>query len=462
MSVQVTAATAHRVLLQLHGDRRTVALLLVVPGLLLALTNRMFDSQPDFNRVGLSLLGIFPFTTMFLVTSVAMLRERTRGTLERLLSTPLVKLELLLGYGIAFAVAATAQALVTAAIAYGPLGLYTPGAPIWVVGVAVLSAVMGTSLGLLSSAFATSEFQAVQFMPAVVMPQVLLGGLFVPREQMAPWLERVSDLLPLTYDIDALQEVGRTAVVTPELLGDLVVMIGVTVLALALAAGTLRRRAGGLPRNTGRTVAAVLATALALGAFFAAAYWAAGRDVVSTDDARIDGDRITLLAPASGVLVGWQGSEGSLLRRGQIVGRIRSTTSSGHILSVLRAPADGTIARADVTEGGLVAEGATLAVAFDPSAVYVTALVEETDVAGILSGQRVVMDADALPGVTLFGRVRDVGAATDAQSSATPTDNLTGVFQRVTQRVPVRIWITGPVPEILVPGMSVTVHIHRD
>src|SRR5690242_15833384 len=165
--------------------------MLIVPSLLLVLTNQMFNSRPAFDRVALLLLGIFPFTTMFLITSMAMLRERTSGTLERLLTTPMAKLDLLLGYGIAFAVAATAQAGVTCATAYWLLGLYTPGSPWLVVGIAVLGAVLGMALGLLSSAFATSEFQAVQFMPAVVMPQILLAGLFVPRTQMAGWLQGI-------------------------------------------------------------------------------------------------------------------------------------------------------------------------------------------------------------------------------------------------------------------------------
>src|SRR5262249_50740465 len=160
-----------------------VGLMLVVPSVLLVLTHEMFDSKPGFDRIALPLLGIFPFTTMFLITSVAMLRERTSGTLERLLTTPMSKLDLLLGYGIAFALAAPAQAVITCGTAYGLLGLYTPGNPGLVVGIAIASAVLGMALGLLCSAFATSEFQAVQFMPAVVLPQTLLGGLFVPREQ---------------------------------------------------------------------------------------------------------------------------------------------------------------------------------------------------------------------------------------------------------------------------------------
>src|SRR3954454_6418721 len=169
LSPRLTAATTVRVLRQLRHDRRTIAMMLVLPSALLGLLWLLwkdlptFPGQPGlFDRVGLTMLGIFPFVVMFLVTSIAMLRERTSGTLERLLTTPLGKLDLLLGYGIAFALAATVQGLVTCATAYWLLDLHTSG-PAWlVIVVAVADAVLGMALGLWVSAFARSEFQAVQ------------------------------------------------------------------------------------------------------------------------------------------------------------------------------------------------------------------------------------------------------------------------------------------------------------
>ena len=153
----------------------------------------------------------------------------------------MAKLDLLLGYGVAFAVAATAQAAVTCGTAYGLLGLYTPGSPWLVAATAILGAVLGMALGLLSSAFATTEFQAVQFMPAIVFPQILLCGLFVDRASMAGWLRGISDAFPLTYAYEALAHTaantldGRFAV-------DVAVVCGCIVLALAFGALTLRRR----------------------------------------------------------------------------------------------------------------------------------------------------------------------------------------------------------------------------
>ncbi|GIE96932.1 ABC transporter permease [Paractinoplanes rishiriensis] len=243
MSIRITLATTGRILRQLRHDRRTVALLIVVPAVLLTVLYFMYDGSPStFDRVALIMLGVFPFTTMFLVTSIAMLRERTSGTLERLLTTPLGKIDLLFGYGLAFSLAAAVQGAVATAGAYWLLGLDTTGSAGLVVLIAVVNAVLGVALGLLCSAFARTEFQAVQFLPVVVVPQILLCGLFVPRAQMVGWLEAISGALPLTYAVDALIEVGRSVEATATMWRDVTIVAGAAVIALILAAATLRRR----------------------------------------------------------------------------------------------------------------------------------------------------------------------------------------------------------------------------
>jgi len=244
VSLHVTAATALRVLRQLRRDPRTLALLLVVPPALITLFRYVLDAHPDtFDRVGGPMVGIFPFTTMFVVTSIAMLRERTTGTLERLMTLPLAKLDLLLGYGVAFAVMATIQASVTSFVAFGLLGLDIHGSVAVVILFAIANAVLGMALGLFTSAFARTEFQAVQFLPAVVFPQILLCGLIVPREDMAAVLRYVSYVLQLTWAFDGLSHAvagGSPGIVVR----DAAIVLGVTVLALALGATTLRRRTG--------------------------------------------------------------------------------------------------------------------------------------------------------------------------------------------------------------------------
>jgi ABC-2 type transport system permease protein len=242
MSAAATLATAVRILRQLRNDPRTVGLLLLVPVLLLTLLRYVYDARPAvFDAVGGPLLALFPFTTMFLVTSVAMLRERTTGTLERLLTMPMRRSDLLAGYAAAFGAVAVVQTALASAVAFGPLGLDVTGSRGLVVLLAVLDALLGTALGLLMSAFARSEFQAVQFLPAVVLPQLLLCGLFAPRSAMAAPLQWLSDVLPLTYAVDGMQLLA-TQSASGTVARDVVVVSGASVLALTLAAASLRRR----------------------------------------------------------------------------------------------------------------------------------------------------------------------------------------------------------------------------
>jgi ABC-2 type transport system permease protein len=242
-SGRATLATAGRVLSQLRHDPRTIALLLVVPVVLLTLFKYVYDDSPlIFNRIGPIMLGMFPFITMFLVTSIAMVRERTSGTLERLLTTPLGKLDLLLGYALAFGLAALVQASLAAVVAIGPLGLRVQAGGGVVVGLAVVNALLGMALGLFLSAFASTEFQAVQFMPAAVLPQVLLCGLLAPRDEMNAVLHGISDVLPMTYSVDALQQAATSTGITGTMVADTLVVVGCILAALSLGAATLRRR----------------------------------------------------------------------------------------------------------------------------------------------------------------------------------------------------------------------------
>jgi ABC-2 type transport system permease protein len=240
--LRATAAVAARVLTQLRRDPRTLALVIGVPCLLETLLKELFAGRSSvFQHVGAPLLGLFPFVTMFLVTSITMLRERISGTLERLMALPLGKLDLLAGYGAAFAVLAAVQAAIVSALAFGLLGLNVEG-PRWIVAaLAVSNAVLGSALGLCVSAFAQTEFQAVQFMPAMVFPQILLSGLFVSRDAMATWLRWISDALPLTYAYDALARTSADAL-DARFAADVGVVAGGIALALALGAATLRRR----------------------------------------------------------------------------------------------------------------------------------------------------------------------------------------------------------------------------
>jgi ABC-2 type transport system permease protein len=240
---RILFAVAGRVLTQLRRDHRTAAMLLVLPCVLMTLLWWMFqDLAGDlFDQFGPALLALFPFIVMFLVTSVTTLRERSSGTLERLLAMPMGKLDFLGGYAVAFGVVAAVQAALAVTLSVGPLGLSVAG-PVALLGVvAIADAVLGTALGLFVSAFARTEFQAVQFMPLIVIPQILLCGLFVPRDSLPDFLRVVSNLLPLSYATDAMQTLVTTSA-TAEVWQDLGVVAAFAVAALGLGAATLRRR----------------------------------------------------------------------------------------------------------------------------------------------------------------------------------------------------------------------------
>ncbi|KAB1862399.1 ABC transporter permease [Microbacterium algeriense] len=235
-------ATAGRVLAQLRHDPRSIALMLVAPSLLVGLFAWLFSDQEGvFDRFGGAILALFPFIVMFLITSITTLRERRSGTLERLMTTPLEKADFILGYALAFGVMALLQAVITVSFAVGVCGLGVEG-PLWQLGlVAIVDALLGTALGLLASAFAQTEFQAVQFMPLLVFPQIILGGLFMPRDQMPDVLYAISDWLPLSYAIDTINAVtaGEEGW---DVFGPLLIVVAFAVGALVLASLTLRRR----------------------------------------------------------------------------------------------------------------------------------------------------------------------------------------------------------------------------
>ncbi len=243
MNPRITLAVATRVLTQIRRDHRTAAMLLVLPCLLMTLLWWMFQDSPVafFDRLGPGLLALFPFIIMFLVTSVTTLRERSSGTLERLLAMPMGKLDFLVGYAIAFGVVAAVQSALAVALSVGLLDLDVQG-PVWLLTVvAIADAVLGSALGLFVSAFATTEFQAVQFMPAFVVPQILLCGLFVARDQLPAVLEEISNVLPLSYATDAMQTLVRTSA-TGDVWQDVGIVTAFALAALGLGAATLRRR----------------------------------------------------------------------------------------------------------------------------------------------------------------------------------------------------------------------------
>jgi ABC-2 type transport system permease protein len=244
MTPRRTLATANRVLQQLLHDHRTLALMFVMPLVLLGLLKWIYSSSPQvFDTIGPALLGIFPFIIMFLTTSTVTLRERKSGTLERLLTMPIGKLDILFGYSIAFGVLAVFQAVLATLVATRVYGLDIAGPEVFLVLVALSDAILGTMLGLLASAFARTEFQAAQFMPAFILPQLLLCGLLVPVDLLPRALEIVANALPLTYAVEAMQQVARETAVSGDMITDVFTVQAFALVAVLLGAATLRRKA---------------------------------------------------------------------------------------------------------------------------------------------------------------------------------------------------------------------------
>jgi ABC-2 type transport system permease protein len=224
VNTSILLATTARILNQFRHDHRTVALMILMPSLLLTLLRFVFNTEAAFSRAAPALLAVFPFAIMFIVTSITTLRERTTATLERLMTMPIAKLDLLFGYALAFGIVALVQVLVAVGVSLTWLGLEIGGSVWLLVVIAGLDALLGTALGLF------------------VMPQVLLCGLFAPRETMTPVLEWLSNVMPLSYAVDALTAVTTSSDITAELLRNLAIVAACGLLALVLGAVTLRRR----------------------------------------------------------------------------------------------------------------------------------------------------------------------------------------------------------------------------
>jgi len=241
--LRATSATAGRILQQLLNDKRTIALMFLAPTVLMSLLAWVFSNNDRmFNSIAPALLGVFPFVIMFLITSITTLRERTGGTLERLMTMRISKADIIVGYALAFGIFGIVQSIITSSVAIYWLGMDVAGPQWFVIVVAIADTLLGVALGLLASAFARTEFQAVQFMPAFIFPQLIVCGLFVPLAQLPDALNTAAYWLPLTYAVDALNGVVTNVDITGDMWRDIWVVCCFIIAALALASLTLRRR----------------------------------------------------------------------------------------------------------------------------------------------------------------------------------------------------------------------------
>ncbi len=226
----------------------------------------------------------------------------------------------------------------------------------------------------------------------------------------------------------------------------------------AAAPGSPRRR---LRRSIRIALIVIAIVALLAGGGFGVSYFLNARNYVSTDNAQIDGDQISINAPATGTLLDWTATQGATVHQGQIVGRIEIQDGFAAPQMPIKVPSDGTVAVDNGVVGTYVTTGTPLAVAYNLDNIYVTARVDETDVRAVHPGQIVDIDVDAYPNAHITGRVVKIQSGAAAVFSLFPQSNAQGNFQKVTQVIPVKITLTSPPSVDLVPGMNVTVHIHK-
>ncbi|MCH8310203.1 MAG: ABC transporter permease [Chloroflexi bacterium] len=242
MSPDRTLAIAERIIRQIVKDRRSIALIIVAPVIVMALVGfSLIDQKPVLNRVAPGLLGIFVLFFTFLLTGVAFLRERAQGTLERLMTTTVARADILVGYLLGFLLFATIQAAVILTFTIFALRIQYQGNVFEIVAVLMLVVLVAVNLGIFVSTFARNEFQVVQFIPIVMAPQIFLSGVIVPTDQMPVVMEAISVVLPLTYAVEALRGIMVMGQSLSDVWTDLVVLAGFGVGLLIAAVITLRR-----------------------------------------------------------------------------------------------------------------------------------------------------------------------------------------------------------------------------
>jgi multidrug resistance efflux pump len=216
-----------------------------------------------------------------------------------------------------------------------------------------------------------------------------------------------------------------------------------------------------LKRSTRIALIIILVFAVVTAAGFGASYFLNARKYVSTDNAQIDGDKIPINAPTGGILAHWTANRGVAVHRDQIVGRIEIMGGFAQPLTPIRAPDNGTVAIDNGIDGTYVTIGTQLAVAYDLNRIYVTARVDETNISAVGLGQVVDVHVDAYPHLSLTGRVQEIQSGAASAFSLFPQNNSTGNFQKVTQVIPIKIALDNLPNVDLVPGMNVTVYIHK-
>ena len=236
---------AGRIIRQLIRDRRTIAMIVVVPVVIMTLIGLSFPEEGILDYIAPALLATLALFFSFLLTGISFLRERSQGTMERLMASPVSRLDIVVGYLFGFFIFALTQTLIIVLFTIYALGVNFYG-DLWQIFVFQIVVITGAvTLGIFTSTFARNEFQMVQFIPLIIVPQIFLCGVIWPVEQMPEYLQWLSAVLPLTYAVDGLRDIMLAGKNLLDVGFELVVLAGFTVVTSILAATTLRRSAAG-------------------------------------------------------------------------------------------------------------------------------------------------------------------------------------------------------------------------
>ena len=242
MTIDRTLAIAVRIVSQIARDHRSVALIIVAPIIVMSLVGFSFADQRDIlNRIAPGLIGVFALFFVFLLTGVSFLRERSQGTLERLLTTPVGRADILAGYLLGFLLFAGIQSLVILLYTIFALRIEYEGS-LWQIFVLLfVVTIVAVNLGIFISTFARNEFQVVQFIPIILLPQIFLSGAVLPSEQLPGYFQAIGKVLPLTYAVDGLKALMLEGETLGGIAQELAVLGGFAIGILVLAAITVRR-----------------------------------------------------------------------------------------------------------------------------------------------------------------------------------------------------------------------------
>jgi ABC-2 type transport system permease protein len=238
-----TLTIASRVIQQLIRDRRTMVLLVVVPLVIASIVGVSIPSKQTLDYIAPAVLAVLILFFGFILTGISFLRERSQGTLERLMASPVSKLDVVGGYLLGFLLFAVLQTMILFFYLIYVLNISFHGELWQIIVFEIIIGILAVCLGIFISVFARNEFQMVQFIPLIIMPQIFLCGLLWPVEQMPDYLQWIARFLPLTYGVDGIRALMLQGQNLLNIGKEIGVLAGYAVGLMILASLTLRRGA---------------------------------------------------------------------------------------------------------------------------------------------------------------------------------------------------------------------------